>query len=169
MQIIFIIMAGFTLFCAVRVVITRKMMHAALWLVGTLFGVAVLFALLEAGFFAVAQVLVYIGAISILIIFAIMLIRKVMLDVGPQVNRNWIWGAVGSIGMFVLMVLGLWNWPKFSAVTQPLAQGDIISEFGKALVDPNGFVIPFEVASILLLAALIGAIFVAAELRGGQS
>ena len=75
-QIIFLIVAALTLISAVFVVTSRNLVHAALWLVATLFGVAVIYALLNAGFIAVVQVVVYIGAIAILFIFAVMLTRK---------------------------------------------------------------------------------------------
>ena len=68
------------------VVSAPKILHAALWLVAALFGVAMLFAMLEASFFAVIQVLVYIGAIAILVIFAVMLTRRAMVDEGAQVD-----------------------------------------------------------------------------------
>src|SRR3972149_8823050 len=88
-QTIFSILALVTLLAAVMVVRTRYLVHAALWLVVTLFGVAIMYVLLDAGFFAVAQVLIYIGAIAILFIFAVMLTRRIMQDSGPQQNTNW--------------------------------------------------------------------------------
>ena len=89
LQIIFILIAAVTLFSATMVVIVRKMMHAALWLVLALFGVAMIFATLQASYFAVIQVLVYIGAIAILIIFSIMLTQRVLETAGEQLVRNW--------------------------------------------------------------------------------
>jgi len=74
-QIFFLIVAAATLIFALRVVTTGNLVHAALWLVATLSGVAVVFALLQASFLAVVQVVVYIGAIAILFIFAVMLTR----------------------------------------------------------------------------------------------
>jgi len=88
-QIIFLFVALFTLGSGFMVVSTRNLVHAALWLVSTLFGVAVTYALLNATFLAVVQVVVYIGAIAILFIFAVMLTRKDMRDQGPQMNANW--------------------------------------------------------------------------------
>ena len=89
MTILFLITAVVILASALMVVTTRNLVHAALWLVASLFGVAILYALLEAGFLAVVQVVVYIGAIAILFIFAVMLTRREMSDKGPQVNKNW--------------------------------------------------------------------------------
>jgi NADH-quinone oxidoreductase subunit J len=72
----------YTLGSGLMVVTTRNLVHAALWLVSTLFGVAVTYALLNANFIAVVQVVVYIGAIAILFIFAVMLTRKDLRDNG---------------------------------------------------------------------------------------
>jgi NADH-quinone oxidoreductase subunit J len=164
MQIIFLVVGALTLAAAVMVVTSRKIMHAALWLVLALGGVAVMFALLEAGFFALIQVAVYIGAIAILIIFAVMLTRRVMEDTGPQVNKNWPAALVVAGGSLAGLVYLLSQWQSFLTPSQPLpAGGENLVQFGEALVSPAGYLVPFEVASVLLVAALIGAIFVASE------
>ena len=93
LQIIFILVAGATLGAALMVVTSPNLIHSAFWLVGALFGVAVVFALLNAGFLAVVQVVIYIGAIAILMIFAIMLTRRIAKDAGPRFNANWIWAV----------------------------------------------------------------------------
>ncbi len=87
LQIVFLIIALATLISAGMVVSARRIMHAALWLVLTLFGVAALFATLETGFFAVVQLVIYVGAIAILIIFAVMLTRRDLQDTRQQTNR----------------------------------------------------------------------------------
>jgi NADH-quinone oxidoreductase subunit J len=161
-QIIFLLVAGFTLGSGVMVVTTRNLVHAALWLVSTLFGVAVAFALLNAAFLAVVQVVVYIGAIAILFIFAVMLTRKDMRDQGPQMNRNWWAGALISVLVFVGLFFLLQGWSGLSRTTADIPAGfDAISELGDALVSPDAYVLPFEVASVLLVAALVGAVYVA--------
>ncbi len=164
MQIIFIIVAAATLGAAAMVVITRNMVHAALWLVVALFGIAIFYVLLNAGFLAVAQVVIYIGAIAILMIFAIMLTRRIAVDSGPQVNSNWPWAALLAAVLFGGLVWMFSGWGSFFAEAIPLSpRADPLRELGQALVSPNAYVIPFEVASVLLLAALIGAIMVAWE------
>jgi len=77
MQVVFLITAVVSLGGAVMVVTARNLIHAALWLILTLFGVAVMYGLLSATFFTVIQVVIYIGAITILMIFAIMLTRRI--------------------------------------------------------------------------------------------
>lgn len=161
MQVIFILTALVTLVSAVLVVSVRKMMHAALWLIVSLFGVAVAFVLLEAAFFAMVQVIVYIGAIAILVVFAVMLTRRIMEDSGPQVNRGWPWAAATSAALFAGLVWLLSAWKGFGAAALPLAQGfDPVKPLGVMLVSAEGAVAPFEAASVLLLAALVGAIYI---------
>lgn len=166
-QIIFIITAALSLGAAMMVVTTRNLIHAALWLVLTLFGVAVLFVLLDADFFAIAQVIIYIGAISILLIFVIMLTRRTMQESGPPLNRTWWLAAIVSVLLFVGLAWMLSSWEDFTTSKPEFAIGDdSLQQLGQALVSPNAYVLPFEIASILLLAALIGAIVVAWEKKG---
>ena len=109
------------------------------------------------------QVVVYIGAIAILIIFAVMLTRRVMHETTPQVNRYWWAGALAAALLFAALVVMLSKVPSAaSGVSEmPLPEGELISILGMALVDVNGFVLPFEVASVLLLAAMIGSLVIA--------
>jgi NADH-quinone oxidoreductase subunit J len=161
-QIIFILVALFTLGSGFMVVTTRNLVHAAFWLVSTLFGVAVTFALLSASFLAVVQVVVYIGAIAILFIFAVMLTRKDMRDQGPQMNPGWWVGALIAAMVFAGLFFLFQGWNARFAVAAEIPAGfDAISELGNALVSPDAYVLPFEVASVLLVAALIGAVYVA--------
>ena len=161
-QIIFILVALFTLGSGFMVVTTRNLVHAALWLVATLFGVAVAYALLSAAFLAVVQVVVYIGAIAILFIFAVMLTRKDIRDQGPQMNPGWWVGALIAVLVFAGLIGLLQVWGGLSTTTADIpADFDSISALGDALISPNAFVLPFEVASVLLVAALVGAVYVA--------
>ncbi|MFN2121357.1 MAG: NADH-quinone oxidoreductase subunit J, partial [Anaerolineales bacterium] len=99
-QLLFLAAALVILGSAVMMVTTRNLVHAALWLIVTLFGVAALYAILDAGFLAVVQVVIYIGAIAILFIFAVMLTRKEMRDRGAQLNQGWWLGAVVAVLVF---------------------------------------------------------------------
>jgi NADH-quinone oxidoreductase subunit J len=164
MQILFLIVGLVSLAAAFMVVTTRNLVHAALWLILTLFGVAIFYVILNAGFFAVVQVVVYIGAIAILFIFAAMLTRRMMQDSGPQTNQGWWVSALVGLLLLVGIVMLLLQWPGVSA-TQPeiTAATEIIPRLGQALVSPDGYLIPFELASVLLVAAMIGAIYVSLE------
>ncbi len=99
MQIIFLVVAAVILGSAVFVVTSRNLIHCALWLIVTLFGVAVLYALLNAGFLAVVQVVIYIGAIAILFIFAVMLTRADLLQHTPQLNPAWWLNAILALAL----------------------------------------------------------------------
>jgi NADH-quinone oxidoreductase subunit J len=163
-QVLFIIIAAMTLGTGLMVVISRNLVQSALWLVAALFGVAVLYALLQAGFLAVVQVVVYIGAIAVLIIFAIMLTRRQLQDSGPSFNENWTWALIIAVIAFAVLTWILSQWPGISTPATALApSADPLRDLGVALVSPDAYVIPFELASVLLLAALIGAVVVAWE------
>jgi NADH-quinone oxidoreductase subunit J len=161
LQIIFLIAAAATLISGLMVVTARNLVHAALWLIVALFSVAILFVLLEAGFLAAVQVVLYIGAIAILIIFAIMLTRRVMEDTGPQTNRQWWLGAIIAVALFaaLFVVLRQVTYPEVTTAVPP----DGLQTLGRSFVDPDLYMLPFELASVLLLAAMIGAIAVAGD------
>ncbi|MGD8812852.1 MAG: NADH-quinone oxidoreductase subunit J [Anaerolineales bacterium] len=166
-QIVFLVVSVTTILAAILVVTSHKMIHAALWLVLSLGGVAVLFVLLQASFLAVVQIVIYVGAIAILIIFVVMLTRRMMYETGSQVNRYWWIGAVAALLLFAGLVVMLGQIPAITTLTDelPIPEGDLLSMLGTALVDVNSFVLPFEVASVLLLAALIGSLVVARPLE----
>lgn len=158
-QIMFIVISAVTLISAALVVTARSLFRAALWLVLTFFGIAGLFVLLHAEFLALAQVLIYVGAISILIIFAIMLSRGVMDPNARRFNQQWGLAAGFSAIFFVLLTAVLTQMPWQLTTAEPPA--DALQLLGRELVTP--YAIPFEVASILLVVAMIGAIIVARE------
>lgn len=162
LEIIFIFLAIVTLSSAFMVVTDKNLVHAALWLILSLFGIAGFFVILNAGFLAVVQVIVYIGAIAILMIFAIMLTRDLTQVDQPQFNKNVVIAGLVGLVVFAGLSLILLN-SEAGTVDYPILDPrfDFISQLGVALVNPNAFIIPFELASVLLLAALIGAIVVA--------
>lgn len=168
MKLIFLLTAAVTIFAGVMMVSVRKLLHAALWLILVLFGVAVIFGLLESSFLTIVQVVVYIGAIAILIVFAIMLTRDAV-DETYQNSRRWILTMVVAVIALGGILLALFTWPQGQTLTVPLtaAQQDI-GAIGLALLDPQGYLIPFEIASILLLAALVGGIYVGIEHKGEE-
>ena len=157
--VIFALLALITLGAAVMVVISKNLMRSALWLILAFFGIAGFFVLLNAEFLAVTQVLIYVGAISLLIIFAIMLTRGLMDPNAPRFNDQW--GVVGGFSALLFVVLAFLvtriAWPASSGVMLP----DTIRQLGQDFVGP--YVVPFEVASVLLVVALIGAIIIARE------
>ena len=172
-QVIFILVSLVTLGSGFVVVTNRNLFHAALAMMVSFFGVAGVYVTLEAGFLAAAQLLVYIGAISILVIFAIMLTRRLMKMEEPSFNSQPVLGAVTAVVSFAVIVLVLVRmddlWP-LQASEAPLASRpavddsvilDSVAALGRSFVSPDAYVIPFELASVLLLAALVGAILIA--------
>lgn len=159
LQIIFIIISLVTLAFAIGTVTARNLFHAGLFLIGTFAGVAILYLLLEAEFLAVSQIVIYIGAISTLIIFAIMLTRNVMgREAGAMNSRAWLLAIVGIL-LFVVLA-GLYGVYRFPVDPQKVPQ-NAIAQIGEGFV--TTYVIPFEVASVMLLVALVGAIMLARE------
>jgi NADH-quinone oxidoreductase subunit J len=162
----FFVLTLFILGGALGVVTTRNLVHATLYMVLSLFGVAGFFVLLSAPFLAAVQVLVYIGAISILIIFGVMLTRS-MTHLRYVHNAQWVASGVVTSLLFVLLMVGiiLPVWGVNGAQT-PTEVADVVADtavMGQLLVSPNGYVLPFEVASLLLTAAMIGAIVIARD------
>ena len=155
-QLMFLFFAAVILSGAWIVVTARNLVHAALCMALCFFGVAGLFVLLDAPFLAVVSVVIGAGGISVLIIFAIMLTRGAGLADAPLTNR---WPLAVAIclllfGLLTAMLISV-PWP---ITASPISQ-DTIAALGDALL--NQYLLPFEIASVLLLAALIGAAFVA--------
>lgn len=147
---------------AIGVVTNHNLVRSAMWLVVSLFGVAGFFVLLSAPFLAAVQVLVYIGAIGILITFAVMLTRGMTNMLEPN-NRQWWAAALVSALAFVFVVAAV-IMPIWGNTTEPVS--DVVAttaDLGVALVSGDQYVLPFEVASLLLTAAMIGAIVIARD------
>lgn len=156
---VFILLSAITLGAGAAVVTNRNILHSALYLILSFVGVAGLYILLEAGFLAVVQILVYVGAIAVLIVFAIMLTRRLMSPDMIQRNAQWFWSALGAAALFAVLSLVLWrvDWP----VVESTVPENSVQLLGEELI--NTYLIPFEVASLLLLIALVGAILIARE------
>jgi NADH:ubiquinone oxidoreductase subunit 6 (subunit J) len=165
-SIAFLIFSVITLGGALALVTNRNLIHAAVWLIVSLFGVAGLFVLLSAPFLAAVQVLVYIGAIAILIIFSVMLTRG-MTRMKEIYNRQWALSLVIAVALFAFLLVGIilpvWGQGGPQAAENPPEVVAGTAELGVALVDGNQYVLPFEVASLLLTAAMIGAIVIARD------
>jgi NADH-quinone oxidoreductase subunit J len=155
---IFSVVAIAVAFSAFRVVTVKNVVHAALFLVATLAGTAVLFLMLSAEFVAWVLVLVYIGAVIVLFLFGIMITRAPTgYDRGLDSERK-VWPAILSTATFVVLA-----WASVEAfggeVIEGVGEPTSTETLGLALL--GRFVIPFEVVSFVLLAALIGGITIA--------
>jgi NADH-quinone oxidoreductase subunit J len=165
LQIVFFIIMVVSLLAALEVVSSQNLVHSALWLIVTLSGVAVMYAMLNAGFLAVVQVVVYIGAIAILFILMVMVSPVAPKGDRPQTNSGWWLPAVAAAALFagLFWMLRLWSGFTSQAPALTATSTDLLKQLGEELVSPNAYVLPFELASVLLVAAMIGAIWVAWE------
>jgi NADH-quinone oxidoreductase subunit J len=157
-EVAFLILAVIGGLAALLVVTSRNVVHAALYLVVALASVAGVYLLLAAPFVAFVQVIIYVGAIVVLILFGIMLTRA---PVGRRVLDNTLRARVGAFavgaGVFVMLTVflaGAFGSERIAnrAATATAALGDSLF---------RNYVLPFEAVSLLLLAALIGAIVLA--------
>lgn len=142
------------------IILARKIFHSALFLVVTLASVAAVFVILGADFLAAVQILVYVGAIVVLILFGIMLTPQTvdLPDIGGPGRAAAGLAVAGAVFIVAAVVLMASPWPRLTALPKDVPTAETI---GFSLF--NVFVLPFEVASVLLLVAMIGAIVIARE------
>ena len=157
-KVVFGVLAVAMAVAAVRVVTTQNVVHAALYLVVVLAGVAAIYVLLAAEFIAVVQVIIYIGAIVLLILFGTMLTRA---PIGRSADldndQRWL-GLV--LSLFLLGVLGAVLTDAYG--TTKLPKDPVVQRTGDVGISIfQTYVVPFEVVSVLLLAALVGAVVIA--------
>jgi NAD(P)H-quinone oxidoreductase subunit 6 len=167
----FVFLASMTLICALGVVLSRSVVHSALFMSASFLGVAGFFVMLNAPALAAFQVLIYVGAVTVLILFGIMFTQR------PQsrrfrtiINRQTWSGLVVAIGVgaFLAYVLSIQDW----AGTEPDNGPREVAALGEILLGVNGappiFGLLFEVISVLLLVAIIAAIAVSHRKTTGE-
>jgi NADH-quinone oxidoreductase subunit J len=154
----FAVIALVAIAAAVKMVTTSNVVHAALYLLVVLSAVAGVYVILGAEFVAVTQVLVYLGAIMVLLLFGVMLTRaKIGAESNLDHEQRWIGGLVAA-GMLAVMSFSLWEGfrdEKLPAAMAPQRTQAVSDEIFST------YIVPFEALSVLLLAALIGAVVVA--------
>ncbi|MFQ5904034.1 MAG: NADH-quinone oxidoreductase subunit J [Candidatus Binatia bacterium] len=156
--IFFLILAGLSILSSLLVIFQRNVVHSAMSLVATLFLIAVLFLTLEAPMVGILQILVYAGAIMVLFIFVIMLLNPAVLE-----RRRIFWWSLGVLAALLLifeLVPLVSDTPRLVA-DQPPTGGSFGSPEMLAQSLFTDFVLPFEIASVLLLVAIIGAVVLA--------
>ena len=160
MTFLFYFVACLTIISALFVVLNRNPVYSAVMLVLCFFSIATLYLLLEAYFVAVLEIIIYAGAIMVLFLFVIML-----LDLGREaaLPKLKILDKALSLFLVVIIFLGIltltmWDGGDLHQTLNPSSVGDITA-VGKALF--TDFLLPFEVASLLLLVALIGTVYLA--------
>lgn len=152
----FVVISAWVLLAALYVVTTRNVVRAAYALLAALFGIAGLYVLLAADFLAAAQVLIYVGGVNILIIFGVMLTEHLGRVPFRLVNFNVLpaLAAAGLIAFALVLGILIYPWPASLAAYAPTS-----AELGRMFL--TKYLLPFEVASVLLLVVLIGAVAVA--------
>ena len=151
--VLFYLAGALTLGGAVGVVSTRNVVHAALFLLASLMGVAGVYLVVFAEFLALVQVLIYGGAIIIVVLFALML-TKLREFSGPMENPQWPLAAVAALALFIVVAAAITR----TGANASERSGPDVQAIGKYLF--TQWAIPFEVASVLLLVTLIGAIVI---------
>ena len=154
-EITFWVLAVTAVLGALVAVQRRNLIHGVFALMIFFAALAGLFLLLLAEFIAAVQILVYIGAVGILLLFAIMLTERVTGDDARRVSsRGWFWGLAAAIAVFVVLLLPAIQQTDFPKTAQPVKPS--IEKLGKQLMNP--YAVTMEVLALLLMAALIGAV-----------
>ncbi len=160
-QLVFLIVGCAMVAAAIRVVTSHRIFHAALWLIGSFFCVAIVYMLLESPFMAGIQLFIYIGGIAVLTVVAIMVTKNAMSANSRPLNNGWS-AAIVSASLFGVMA---WTIVQLDLPTEPglPVAGESLALLGAALVDPGGYLFPFEVVSVLMTVVLIGSLFLGRE------
>jgi NADH-quinone oxidoreductase subunit J len=159
--IIFYMLAALTLVSGVLAVTTRQIFRAAIFLLFSLIGIAGLYFWMQYDFIAAVQIVVYVGGITVLIIFSIFLTQQAGDLLPKQKIGRQVFSALAVFCGFALTMLQLFQHSFNSTAGQPVLP--TVSNIGDRMlgVAEDGFALPFEVVSMLLLAALIGCIVIA--------
>lgn len=165
-SIMFYIIAAFILGAAVLAVTSNRIFRSAIWLLGSLIGVAALYFWMQVEFIAAVQIIVYVGGIVVLIIFSIFLTQKSGSKVPKTSTRRIVFSIFSAVAGFALMghLINEYSFPANSST--PFVVN--VQELGVQMLSTtdHGYILPFEVVSILLLAAMIGCIVIAMKSPG---
>ena len=142
---------------ALAVVLSRNLFHSVLWLTLALTGTAGVFLVLEAEFLAAVQLLLYAGGVITIVVFAIVVTERLIGERLTQTTRNLAGGAVVSAAIlfFIVRTIGM----RPLAMTRPPIEGDVTRLVGESVL--TTFVLPFELLGVLMLAAMLGAMYFA--------
>ena len=146
-----------------------KIVHAAFGLMAAFFGVAAMYALLGSDFLALTQVIVYVGGILILIVFGVLLTGRAKSQLGLARPIGRTWAAATGLVLFVALALAIWtsNFGTPLKLNQLADPKYTTAQIGRSLLDPNGYLFPFEFVSVFLLVSLIGAAYLVRRKREG--
>lgn len=157
--VVFFIFAIMAIAAAWGVVTSKNIVHSALFLALSFAGVAVLYVLMNADFLAAVQLLVYTGAVSIMVVFAVMLTLRGEVHESSPENRKWGWGALVSALLFVVIALVILANSDWRILPTPWTGAGSAADLSMLLL--TRYMIPFEAAAILLTVALAGAVILA--------
>lgn len=155
-QAAFAVTAALIVVSALRLVTTKNVVHGALYLVLVLFGAAILYLLFLAEFVAWVQVLIYVGAVVVLLLFGLMLTRA---PIGRTALDNQQRGFAALVALSVFSFTSAVLWRAFEGQNISFGKAFKTTTLGNVLF--TKFILPFEVVSVLLLAALVGAVILA--------
>ena len=157
-QYIFLTLAGISILTALLMVLSRNPVHSVLYLILTFFAIAGQFILLNAQFLAVVHIIVYAGAIMVLFLFVLMLLN-LNKDTEPQKSTMWKLSAGIAAGMLLVTMVGaLRGGIQVNIPDNVSGKVGLVENLGMVLF--TDFVVPFEIAGILFLAAMVGAVLV---------
>jgi len=155
---VFYLISAFAVGGALAAVLLKNLVHAALALTIAFFGLALLFLRLDAQFAGFAQILVYVGAVAILVVFAILLTKGSEVPKDGVFSKGWLAGLAISAGVFAVLA-----WAVLQAApalpNEAAAPAITVNDIGNALM--SRYVLPLEIIAVLLTAALLGAVIVA--------
>ena len=156
---IFFFLSTLAIYSAIMVLMSRKPIHSLLYLTLTFFALAGHYILLNAQFLAVVHIIVYAGAIMVLFLFTVMLLNLNKEERSPK--PGWVKIlAVLTGGMLMIVLIGIFRTYDISAAVDPSStQIGLVKNLGKVLYDE--YLLPFELASILFLTAMVGAVLLA--------
>ena len=157
--IVFVLLAGAVVIGALGVVLLPNIVYAAFLLGGVFLAVAGLYLMLNASFIAAAQVLIYVGAVNVLILFAIMLVnKKEAMAASPGMGLRRLLSSGVCLGLLTLLLRVSFTTPWATPGPQSIGE-DAVIRLGEHFF--SDYLLPFELASVLLLMAMIGAIVLA--------
>ena len=165
MSFVFYLLAAITIAGGLAAVLLKNLVHSALAVTITFAGLALLFLSLDAQFAGFVQILVYIGAVAILIVFAILLTRGSDVPKDGVFSRSWLSGLVIAAGVFAVLSWAVLR-SALALPDQAAIPAATVHDIGEALV--GRYVLPLEIVALLLTAATIGAVIIAMHEKGGQ-
>ena len=159
-EILFWTLSATAIACALGVVLSRNPVSSVLFLILTFFAISGHYILMNAQFLAIVNVIVYAGAIMVLFLFVIMLMN-LNADVEPQKSRLVQFAGAISGGVLLMVLLAAFRTASLAPQEKAATDIGLISNLGKVLFDKDkGFVLPFEISSVLFLSAMIGAMVI---------